>query len=716
MKKSERFTYGIQLKFILFRLFNTLIIILLGAFCIYMITDAGKSSSSVVENRLPKLDAVQEIYSAVFSSGLYGAAVLNDQDRLGGEDQYTRELEESFKRAHLYLDALIYGTETETFEKLHGRDMNDLGIESLSIVNPSEELVESVTEVKMEVEKFEESLRTAITAREASTADASEATTSALLQQDTYELQRVAFTSHTDSIAQALDEVQTLLDTQINTGIEQVNENNKTRVVLVFLVVLLAATVALFGGLLFSNHVILGPLRSLTQTAEEMAEGKLSRRVKITSKDEIGKLGYTFNKLASRLQSSYDDLEKIVKDKTDALSSVLQQFESKNDDLEKSQMATINLLEDLEEEKRAVEQRVKDRTEELEREKNKLLQVTSNMKGGGILLDKEGNVVFTNEATFKMLDIKEGVSSKEILEHFLSYFDESSIRQYFKRCIAGETFHVEEISGHGRVYEMFFHYLKNDEVKGSEGYFILFFDITDAKLLERSKSELVAVASHQLRTPLTAMRGNVEMLIDESFGKLNKEQHELLDDVEVSTIRLITMVNEMLDITKIEKGDLEMQIEELNLKEIVDSVIDDLSSYAKRHEFDIDRSDLSANVMIAGDKVRVRQIFQNLIDNAIKYSNHPGLLRISTNVQSDMVEIVFKDNGIGVPKNEQPKLFERFYRASNTAKTASSGSGLGLYIVKSIARQLGGDIRFESEEGIGTTFFVTLPLFAKHKA
>jgi signal transduction histidine kinase len=228
-------------------------------------------------------------------------------------------------------------------------------------------------------------------------------------------------------------------------------------------------------------------------------------------------------------------------------------------------------------------------------------------------------------------------------------------------------------------------------------------------LLERSKSELVAVASHQLRTPLTAMRGNVEMLIDESFGELNKEQHELLDDIDVSTIRLITMVNEMLDITKIEKGDLEMSLERLNVKENIDSVIADLGGYAERHEFKIDSSGIMSDVVIEGDRMRVRQVFQNLIDNSIKYSRHPGKLVMSSKKANGKVELTFADNGIGIPKIEQPKLFERFYRASNTAKTASSGSGLGLYIVKSIIEQLGGEITVQSEEEVGTTFVVTLP-------
>ena len=397
-----------------------------------------------------------------------------------------------------------------------------------------------------------------------------------------------------------------------------------------------------------------------------------------------------------------------------------EELKAKNNALERSQLATVNLLEDLEEEKRAVEQRVKDRTADLEREKNKLLQVTSNMKGGGILLDETKNVVFVNKAAATILNMgteNSKANLEKTMERFTSYFAQPAIGESLKRCLEGETFKVEEIGGGGRVYEIFFHYLESEAKDGKGvclplGFFILFFDITEAKLLEHSKSELVAVASHQLRTPLTAMRGNVEMLADESYGPLNKEQHELLNDIDISTVRLITMVNEMLDITKIESNNMEMNPEPLNVKAVISSILIDLAGYAERHEFTIDDSNLASDIVIQADKVRTRQIFQNLIDNAIKYSRYPGKLEITSQVERGMLKLSFKDNGIGVPQNEQSKLFGRFYRASNTSKTSSSGSGLGLYIVKSIAQQLGGDITFTSEEGVGTTFVVTLPCHA----
>ncbi|MFZ2252822.1 MAG: ATP-binding protein [Minisyncoccia bacterium] len=403
-------------------------------------------------------------------------------------------------------------------------------------------------------------------------------------------------------------------------------------------------------------------------------------------------------------------IEEQLNEKAIALESVITQMKERETELENIKKATLNILDDLEEEKNAVERRVVERTEEIVHEKEKLHQVTKNMNDGAILLDTKGDVIFVNERVYELIGIKnEDRQPLLSLDFLFNYFKSADLKKYFKKCIDGETFHIHEVEVDKKIYELFFHCLEYTQTSNqSDGCFILISDITDRKLLERSKSELVAIASHQLRTPLTAMRGNVEMLIDESYGAMNKGQHELLEDIEISTKRLITMVNDMLDITKIEQGKLDMICEPVNIKDLIDSICIDLADYAKRHLFTIETL-IPENIVAHGDKLRMRQVFQNLIDNAIKYSRNPGKLSIIVRIDRTYVEIMLKDNGIGIPKNEQSKLFDRFYRASNTANTATSGSGLGLYIVQSIVGQLGGTIRFESEENVGTTFFVNLP-------
>ncbi len=170
------------------------------------------------------------------------------------------------------------------------------------------------------------------------------------------------------------------------------------------------------------------------------------------------------------------------------------------------------------------------------------------------------------------------------------------------------------------------------------------------------------------------------------------------------------MVNDMLDITKIERNDFIMNRTEVNIQHIIGSVANDLESYAKQHEITVSIADLARDIVIYGDEMRLRQVFQNLMDNSIKYGKRRGHLTVSSKNLDSTVELTFVDDGIGIPQNEQSKIFDRFYRASNTSKSSSSGSGLGLYIVEAIIKQHNGDIQFTSIEGEGTTFIVTLPL------
>lgn len=422
--------------------------------------------------------------------------------------------------------------------------------------------------------------------------------------------------------------------------------------------------------------------------------------------------------LRRQIERYYGDIEHLPEEfKTfvEAVGKTYSDYEKEYALIERSlnisskELTEIN--QELRKEKEVVEQKVRKRTAELEDERLKLTSVTAHMADGAILLDPHGQMLFSNRAMQHMLGLKDSENDKT-LERLFKKFEKVNLKENAIQCVtAEEPMQLSGVESDTNIYNILFRHVAAEEHRRSiVGVLIFMRDITEETLLERSKSELVAVASHQLRTPLTAMRGNVEMLVDESYGKLNTEQHELLDDIQMSAIRLITMVNDMLDITKIEKGDLEMTPEKLNISEITDSVLSDLADYAKRHEFTVQHKKSGENPQIYGDKMRVRQVLQNLIDNAIKYSRHPGKLDISyTSKKDGYLELALSDNGIGIPKAEQPKMFGRFYRASNTARTTSSGSGLGLYIVKSIIEQMGGAIRFESEEGVGTTFFVTFP-------
>lgn len=720
MKKKKPLFFGLRVKVIFLTLFILGIVLCVGIVGIIANQKLVNISTSVTETEVAQMAVVQEITESLRLANVYSSVLFMVHDHVPIEttNEYLDLFKESFDQARIFIEALAWGSESDTFKQIDDGELykqwKSLNKNhALFIPEPSHELQQLALDLNQYVSRY----RTAVEEFNVQYSDVP-ATTSEGVVDDYATERRNAYrvydelTIHFLPISETLEKIKATSRIGVrlaNGTIHDVAERVKFITVGVFVV---GTVLILVVSLLFVHLSIVKPLNTLIDTAKEIASGKLTTRVRVLSKDEIGTLARVFNEMAVHLMDSYDNLEKLVKDKTVTLSEVLRNIELKNKELEKSQLVATNLLEDLEIEKQKVELKVAERTKELEREKNKLLQVTSNMRGGGILLDNNQKVVFFNGETEKILGVP-GANNNTILGEFFTYFDGTPIKEYFARCMQGETFCVPEIEGKGqRVYEIFFRYLDLEtEHSGGGGYFILFFDITELKLLERSKSELVAVASHQLRTPLTAMRGNVEMLTDGSFGEVNHEQREMLSDIELSIVRLISMVNDMLDITKIENRSLELNVGKLNVQEKMNAIIASLATYADRHNFTITTAGIPNDVCILGDEERIRQVFQNIIDNAIKYSSHPGELQISARRDDSFVEIEFRDNGIGIPKNEQSKMFNRFYRASNTVSSSSSGSGLGLYIVKSIIEQHGGDIRFESKEGEGTTFFVRLPVY-----
>lgn len=487
----------------------------------------------------------------------------------------------------------------------------------------------------------------------------------------------------------------------------------KLKQLLLFIIVIIVALVV-FIAIYFSRKLT-EPLESLITVSNKISSGDLKVRARVNTTSEIGVLAQSVNKMVEELEKRQKDNLRQEKETQSRNRKLLQL----NSSLEDTKRATMNILEDLDEEKRQIEEKIKDRTKELEEEKSKLFHVTANMQTGNIFVDENKKVLFINKAAQDILKVQTN-DTASVFSAFGEKFKDVKYDELLNVCTSNTDRQIiPELESDKRIFEIEFSCVNKDShenvangmVKyGHYGTFIWIRDITEQKLLERSKSELVAVASHQLRTPLTVARGNIEMLLDGSFGDANEKQKELLTDTEDSVIRLIELVNDMLDITKIEKGDIDLVLSKFNILEPLQVVIDNLGDYAKRHEFDIKIHDSGEGAEVFADSSRLVQIFQNLIDNAIRYGRAPGNVDITFTVKDNMVEVSVGDNGIGIPEMEQANLFGRFYRASNAVKFASGGSGLGLFIVKSLIEQMGGQIRFESIENVGTKFFFTVPL------
>jgi len=227
------------------------------------------------------------------------------------------------------------------------------------------------------------------------------------------------------------------------------------------------------------------------------------------------------------------------------------------------------------------------------------------------------------------------------------------------------------------------------------------------------KTEFVSIAAHQLRTPLSAIKWTLRMILDGDLGPLPKEQREFLEKTYQSNERMIRLINDLLNVTRIEEGRFLYQPEKKDIIEIAKKIIDPLKVIAERKGLQFIFKKPSQKIpQPKVDAEKISLVFQNLIDNAISYTNPGGKVEVSIKYLKDKKEILVstKDTGIGIPKDQHQRVFSRFFRGSNAIRAETEGTGLGLFIAKNIVEAHGGKIWFESEENKGTTFYFTLPV------
>ncbi|MDW8215541.1 MAG: PAS domain S-box protein, partial [Roseiflexaceae bacterium] len=251
------------------------------------------------------------------------------------------------------------------------------------------------------------------------------------------------------------------------------------------------------------------------------------------------------------------------------------------------------------------------------------------------------------------------------------------------------------------------------------GRLFVFRDITHERAVEQMKSEFVAMVSHELRTPLTSIKGFVDMLLDGDVGPLADEHQELLRIVKANTDRLLLLINDLLDMSRIEAGKLLLHRAPLDVRPLIRQVVTTLRPQleAKQQHLHLDLPETlpdDAAPLIFGDAVRVHQILTNLLSNAIKYTPQHGQISVRLSEEPPWLCIAVQDTGIGLSAEEQERIFDRFYRARNHATREAGGTGLGLAITRSLVELHQGRITIESEPGEGSTFRVYLPLLSSH--
>lgn len=235
-------------------------------------------------------------------------------------------------------------------------------------------------------------------------------------------------------------------------------------------------------------------------------------------------------------------------------------------------------------------------------------------------------------------------------------------------------------------------------------------DITERKHAEQMKSDFVSFVTHQLRTPLSGVKWMLELAIDSMDNP--EDLKSFLQDARTSTERLIRLVNDLLDTSRLERGKLQLTMQNLSLAELTKEIVDELSPLTLEKEQSISIETAPDLLQVYGDAQLLRQALLNLLSNAVKYTPTGGSIQIQMGRDGDRALWSVKDNGIGIPKADMAKLFEKFYRAGNVLAVETEGTGLGLYLVRLIVERFGGKVWCESTEGVGSKFLLALPLAA----
>jgi PAS domain S-box-containing protein len=370
---------------------------------------------------------------------------------------------------------------------------------------------------------------------------------------------------------------------------------------------------------------------------------------------------------------------------------------TKEEELRKSTNALLNMLEDVEESRRKVEE---------ERDKTKL--IITNFTDGLLVFDEAGKLSLINPQAEDFFKIKsKEVIGKSILElteipNLLSLVEllGKEIKGIFRKEIQireGLNIEVSSIP-----------IMREEEQIGT---LIVLHDITREKMIERMKTEFVSLAAHQLRTPISAIKWTLRMLLDGDLGKITEEQRDFIEKTYGSNERMINLINDLLDVTRIEEGRYLYKPVFTSIEPIVQFAINSFKKEMEGKKLKLEFKKPEKKLPeVKIDVEKIKLAIQNLLENTIRYTRLGGEVIISLKYLEGKIEFSIKDTGIGIPKDQQARVFTKFFRAANVIRMETEGSGLGLFITKNIIEAHGGRIWFESEEGKGTTFYFTLPV------
>ncbi len=402
-------------------------------------------------------------------------------------------------------------------------------------------------------------------------------------------------------------------------------------------------------------------------------------------------------------EKKINETKELLLQKSLKLSKTNNDLDKKVKELKEAQKIQQNSLEDLKKERQKTEE-----------EKNKISAIISNFVDPIIVLDNDHRLSFINPSGTKIFGLSQENLGERIfggadysMEHFIKKdelaYDIKISDDYSSEEITfnqnGEKISYKVISAQVKG--------KNNEVFGNMK---IFYNLTREKMIDEMKSQFITVAAHQLRTPLSAVKWAISLVLDGEMGKINEKQKQMLFKGFQSNERIINLINDMLYVSRIEEGRFGYSFEYDDFNKILEEALESFKVRIKKQKLDFIINKPDKRIKVYVDKTKIILALNNLIENAIEYTPESGKIEINIKEEENILHFSIKDNGVGIPKEDKEKMFSKFFRAQNVVRIQTEGSGLGLFISKKIIEKHGGTLSYKSEEGIGTEFIFTLAL------
>jgi PAS domain S-box-containing protein len=416
---------------------------------------------------------------------------------------------------------------------------------------------------------------------------------------------------------------------------------------------LISCLVVIAIALVVSQRIVT-PIRQVTGAARAIGRGEFDQEIKVTGSNEVGILAEEFNSMRWNLKSA---------------------------------------------------------VEKLTQEEKKMTAIVNSIAEGLILVDSDNRVLHINPAAERLLGLSEDSIDKDITELIqndeLIQIEQTPSKNEEANFVSEITLiHHDEKLVLRTIASPFL-----DENGQTLGTVYLFDDITREKEIDQMKSDFISLVSHELRTPLTSIIGFVSFILDGKAGAINDRQRNSLARVQRQSKRLAALINDLLDISRIESGRIQMEQEPISLLEIVTQRIEEIRPQADEKSIRLDLTAPESVPTIFGDEARMGQVFTNLIGNAIKFTPNNGEVSIKVRVDGSLLHVEVIDTGPGIPAEERQKVFDKFYQLSDISTRQQGGSGLGLSITKSIVEAHGGKLWIDDgNQGKGSNFQFVLPL------